>query len=94
MYFASLLASAILVGLAAWIWYFKDHPEHKKIFYIVWIVGTIVLSIIVYAVVLDGSGQSSSWDNLSEEEKDWYRDNFGDGQYDKYQDAIDKYKGY
>ncbi len=38
------------------------------------------------------NNNDKGWDDLTEEEKDWYRDNYGNGQYDKYQDAIDKYK--
>ena len=40
----------------------------------------------------DSGKSSNKWDDLTEEEKDWYRDNYGNGQYDKYQDAINDYK--
>lgn len=54
----------------------------------------LVLFIVFLAVdVSSGSGGSSNrWDDLTDEEKDWYRDNYGNGQYDKYQDAINDYK--
>lgn len=35
---------------------------------------------------------SGRWDSLSEEEKEWYHDNYGDGQYDDIQDAISDYE--
>lgn len=34
----------------------------------------------------------SKWDSLTKEEKQWYKDNYGDGQYKKYKDAVDSYK--
>ena len=40
------------------------------------------------------SGSSSGWDSLTDEEKEWYEDNYGDGQYEAIRDAIDNYKGY
>lgn len=40
----------------------------------------------------DTSDTTSSWDKLSDEEKDWYHRNYGNGQYEKYQSAIDDYK--
>jgi len=49
---------------------------------------------IVACNLLDGGGSKSSWDILSDDEKDWYRDNYGNGQYEQYQDAINDYKGY
>ncbi len=38
------------------------------------------------------SEKSNRWDSLTKEEKQWYEDNYGDGQYEKYKDAIDSYK--
>lgn len=37
-------------------------------------------------------GSSSEWDSLSDSEKAWYHENYGNGQYDEYRKAIDDYK--
>ena len=37
------------------------------------------------------SSSSSEWDKLSDEEKEWYIDNYGEEQYDSIQDAIEDY---
>lgn len=37
---------------------------------------------------------TNKWDKLTDEEKQWYIDNYGDGQYDEIQDAIEDYNGY
>lgn len=55
------------------------------------IIVVIIIAIIVFASN-SGSNNKSKWDSLTKEEKQWYKDNYGDGQYDKYKKAIDNYK--
>ena len=62
------------------------------------IVGSIVAIVAVLGILfvwgtLSDSGKSQ-WDKLSDSEKEWYHDNFGDGQYYEIQDAISDYRGY
>ena len=51
----------------------------------------VIVAIIVLAIVLGDNGDRE-WDDLSDEEKEWYHNNYGSGQYDKYKDAINDYK--
>lgn len=39
----------------------------------------------------NSKSDSSRWESLSDDEKEWYNDNYGDGQYDAIQDAISDY---
>ena len=58
-------------------------------------VGIIILLIFSFSLMgIDGCSTQSNneYDNLTDEEKQWYQDNYGNGQYDKYKDAIDEYK--
>ena len=61
---------------------------------IVGIIIAVVLMLLVASCTLMGTGssKSSNWDNLTKDEKQWYNDNYGNGQYDKYQDAIRDYQ--
>lgn len=72
----------------------KDISKKTKIIARTVIIIAIILAIVflVVSIVNNSGGSESEWDKLSEEEKDWYRDNYGNGQYEKYQDAIDDYK--
>lgn len=67
--------------------------KHKKVLLTVAVLA-VVLFIIFLALTVSNSngGSSNSWDDLTDEEKEWYHDNYGNGQYDKYQDAINDYK--
>ena len=38
--------------------------------------------------------KESEWGKLSKEEKQWYKDNYGDGQYDDYKKAMENYRGW
>lgn len=53
------------------------------------IIGTILLAIIIPNLV---PKSKSSWDRLDSDQKEWYKRNYGNGQYDKYKNTIDKYK--
>ena len=61
-----------------------------------------ILAFICLVVRISDSSSTSKWDNLSiakennlsDDEKAWYERNYGNGQYDKYQEAIKDYRGY
>lgn len=58
-----------------------------------WLTAVILIIVaIIFLMNIDWSGSQSKWDSLSDEEKEWYKDNYGDGQYDDIKDAIDEYK--
>ncbi len=56
----------------------------------------LILSIFFISLIFtlaNGSGKKESdWDKLSDDEKQWYHDNYGNGKMDDYKDAIDDYK--
>jgi len=49
----------------------------------------IVVSFISGCIACDDG--PSKWDKLTKEEKEWYKNNYGNGQYDDYKGAIDDY---
>lgn len=51
----------------------------------------IVLGIVSSVVSSFIDGGLSDWDKLTKEEKEWYKNNYGNGQYDSYKDAINDY---
>ena len=53
-----------------------------------------ILAFICLVVRISDSSSTSKWDNLSDDEKAWYERNYGNGQYDKYQEAVKDYRGY
>ena len=53
-----------------------------------------ILAFICLVVRISDSSSTSKWDNLSDDEQAWYERNYGNGQYDKYQEAIKDYRGY
>lgn len=50
----------------------------------------IIIGIVIIISVASPE-PSSKWDELSDEEKDWYEENYGDGQFNDIEDAIDNY---
>lgn len=69
--------------------------EIKKSEVITIIIVLAIIAIIAIPIVwgfIDDDGDK--WNSLSDEEKEWYIDNYGDGQYDEIQDAISDYRGY
>ena len=56
----------------------------------------IIIAFVIFLVIavvggfLDKDGDK--WNSLSDKEKEWYIDNFGDGQYDEIQGAISDYR--
>ena len=72
----------------------KDIKDKKrKVKYIV--IGVLLFVFVFGRIVscMGGDSNGSSWDKLSKEEKEWYHNNYGNGQYDKYKDAINNYNG-
>ena len=80
---------------------FKESTRKQKI--VKSVCGTLCVCIAIamtILIVINPSFHSSSttkknknnYSDLTDEEKQWYQDNYGDGQYEKYQDAINKYK--
>ncbi len=93
----------MLVAVGAWVFYkdkdgsIKMSQKGKKIALIIFIVAVILAVLFIILDFADdwgSSGSSNSWDDLTEEEKDWYRDNYGGGKSQQYDDAISGYKGY
>ena len=65
---------------------------------------TIILAVIILSFIgsiacfknvdMGSSSSGSEWNNLSDEEKEWYIRNYGDGKMDDINDAIKDYRGY
>lgn len=55
------------------------------------VLGIVLLVGLIYWVSSFNQG-SSNWNKLSDEEKEWYEDNYGDGKMDDINDAIDDYE--
>lgn len=72
----------------------KNEIQTMKGKLISFFVGLAAIIIAVVILANSGSGSKSEWDKLSKDEKEWYKDNYGSGQYDSYKDAINNYKGY
>ena len=91
-----LYSICLVVSAIAFFWAYLCHGIDKKGATIALIIAIValVLAIVFFVIaVSDGSSSGSSWDKLSKEEKEWYVRNYGNGQYDKYQNAINDYKG-
>lgn len=55
----------------------------------------VVVIVLIIAIAISNkmnSGTTDRWDNLTDEEQEWYEDNYGDGKMDDINDAIDDYK--
>ena len=71
----------------------EKNAEKKRNSKMITVIVIATLIMIALAIgFLDNDGDK--WNSLSDEEKEWYIDNFGDGQYDEIQDAISDYRGY
>ena len=53
------------------------------------ILGIIALAIIIG--VINQTPKTSRWDKLDDDQKNWYKRNYGNGQYEKYKKAINNY---
>ncbi len=69
----------------------KLHERTERGCLIALIVICIIIGIGVTSCSIMSTGNSSKWDSLSDSEKAWYYENYGDGQYDEYRKAIDDY---
>ena len=60
------------------------------------IVKIFAIVILLFAALcsLLQSNDSSKWDNLSDTEKEWYSNNYGNGKMDDINSAIKNYRGY
>lgn len=57
-----------------------------------WAWAIFIVVMLIGLFVFGGLGNDSSqWNSLSDDKKEWYQDNYGDGQYDDIQNAIDDY---
>ncbi|MGN1165516.1 MAG: hypothetical protein ACI4S2_03690 [Lachnospiraceae bacterium] len=66
----------------------------KKPIIISGVIGIIVIIVICICLsnLVSNSNNKSEWDNLSDEEKEWYKDNYGNGKLEDINKAIDEYK--
>ena len=69
----------------------KKRQRHDKIS--VYIIIIIVLLLGASCSIIK-SDDSSKWDNLSDTEKEWYSNNYGNGKMDDINSAIKNYRGY
>lgn len=56
------------------------------------VIGITCIVIALFVGSLIPSEEPSKWDKLTDEEKQWYEDNYGNGQFDTYKKAIEDYK--
>lgn len=75
----------------------KNKTLSDKALSVLILIAAIVVSacLIIFGAFNDGSNSSkskSSWDSLSDEKKQWYEENFGNGKMEAYNKAIDDYK--
>ena len=90
-----LAAILLLIGAGGIYFTFaKNEIQTAKGKLISFSVGLVACIIAVVILACSGSDGDSDWDKLSKDEKEWYKDNYGSGQYDSYKDAINNYKGY
>ena len=85
-----LIAIAVIGLIVALIKKFQPSKET----YIKIVIALVIVAIFAIPIVwgiLDDDGDK--WNSLSDEEKEWYIDNYGDGQYDEIQNAIEDYRG-
>ena len=92
MLFLGVLLGGVAVGIF-WMGIKGAFPTKKGKIIAILICGLLILSSIscIAFGITDTNSSSSSWDSLSKDEKEWYKRNYGDGQYEKYQQAIDDY---
>lgn len=97
----SFLIAIIIVVIAAVCGLAKASYEHntskrapkgfkKWIGFIIEVAIIIALGIIALNLFFEPQPKSR-WDSLSDEEQEWYEDNYGDGKMDDINDAIDDY---
>ena len=71
---------------------YSQYTDKQKSKAIMILIILVVLTLTMGKNYMLGSSSSTSrWDSLSDEEKEWYQDNYGNGQYDDIMDAINNY---
>ena len=58
----------------------------------IFIIVCMVILLFFFIGSLDNSSSADNWNQLTEEEKEWYKDNYGDGKMEEINDAIDDYR--
>lgn len=58
------------------------------------ITSSIICFIIAISIAKPSSTSNNKWDNLSNEEKQWYNENYGNGKSESIDNAIKDYRGY
>lgn len=51
----------------------------------------IIIAGLCMVIANSNSDRDNRWKQLSDEEKEWYERNYGDGQYEEINEAIDDY---
>ena len=94
IYLLVVIAAIVVCSILSFSFFHDDwstfSDEKKKAIIFFTGIASIIFMVIVFSF---GSKPSSSsrWDKLSKSEKQWYEDNYGNGQYDAIRDAIDNY---
>lgn len=57
---------------------------------LIWIILGIILVVFIFSQITPKG--TSEWDKLDNSQKEWYKRNYGNGQYEKYQNSIKNYK--
>lgn len=55
-------------------------------------IAVIIVICICFSNLVSHSNNKSEWDKLSDEEKEWYKDNYGNGKLEDINKAINEYK--
>ena len=72
----------------------SEYSLKGKIISIVIFVSLILITIPVASSYFGAESSSSRWDSLSDDEKNWYKNNYGGGKMDDINNAIKDYRGY
>lgn len=72
----------------------SEQKISKKPIIISSIIGIVVIIVFCISFYNEVStpNTKSEWDKLSDEEKEWYENNYGDGKLEDINNAIDEYK--
>ena len=71
---------------------YSQYTDKQKSRAVMILIMLVVLTLMIGKNYMFGSSSNTSrWDSLSDEEKEWYHNNYGDGQYDDIMDAINNY---
>lgn len=70
----------------------REQPVEIKKHHVVILLVLIVAFVLVSCSIIKSENSTSRWDSLSDQEKQWYHDNYGNGKSDAYDKAIEDYK--